>query len=61
MRGGVAQGNFDECWVVMSRMRQHGDAQAGPDKSAHGFVLFALKRKFRSETSSLAQRVKQPT
>ena len=58
---GVAQGDFDERWVVMWRARQHGDAQAGPHKSAQGFVLFALEGKVWDESRSLAQRVKHRT
>ena len=61
MRLGVAQGDFDERWVVMWRARQHGDAQAGPHKSAQCFVLFALEGKLWGESRSLAQRVKQLT
>src|SRR5271170_7109984 len=40
---GVAQGDFDERWVVMRCARQHGDPQTGPHKSAQCFVLFALE------------------
>lgn len=54
-RLGVAQGDFDERWVVMWRARQHGDAQAGPHKSAQCFVLFALEGKVWDESRSLAQ------
>src|ERR1700758_3722871 len=42
-RLGVTQCDFDERWVVMWRARQHGDAEAGPHKSAQCFVLFALE------------------
>ena len=54
-RLGVAQGDFDERWVVMWRARQHGDAQAGPHKPAQCFVFFALEGQLRDESSSLAQ------
>jgi len=53
-RLGVAQGDFDELWVVMRCARQHGDPQTGPHKSAQCFVLFALEGQLWNESRSLA-------
>jgi hypothetical protein len=49
-RRGVAQGDLGEGWVIMCRARQHGDAETGPHKSAHGLVFFALEGQLLQET-----------
>jgi hypothetical protein len=50
---GIAQGDFDECWVPVCRARQHGDAQAGAHQSAQGFMLLALEGELRDESCLL--------